>query len=210
MSKSHFQCGLSRLFGRKGIGYQRAKSDGGDRARSIVKRNPRIAKRFGGCHAHTPLSEAGRRISCGRVRCSVRISVHAFDLPSARTDLLSSIERLWTADEPIAPNVESQRTVGCARNADPFALPDFVRRLTVRSEPQRARLTEVDPVQPAINPQGFAQPSRAPRQVSYTLGAAVSLHDCDADGRLDRPGQNARAQAGRLARDVQHERAAIG
>src|SRR5208282_5017244 len=123
---------------------------------------------------------------------------------------LSSIERPRTADETIAPNVESQRTVGCTGNADPFALPDFVRRLTVRSEPQRAGPTEVDPVQPAIDPQGFAQPSRAPRQVSQTLGGAIPLHDRDAKGWLDRPDQDARAHAGRLARDVQHERDAIG
>lgn len=49
--------------------------------------------------------------------------------------LLSSIERRWTADEPIAPNVEAQRTVGRARNADPFTLPDFARRLIVITEP---------------------------------------------------------------------------
>src|SRR5271165_2795507 len=156
------------------------------------KRNPRIAKRIGGRHAHTPLSEAGRRVQAA----DGFISVRALDLPSAQTDLLSSIERLRTADEPIAPNVESKRNVGRPRNADPFAPPDFIRRMTIRSEPQRARLTEVDPVQPAINPQSFAQPARAPRQVSYTLGAAVSLHDCDADGRLDRPDQDARAHAG--------------
>src|SRR5271169_5002482 len=99
--------------------------------------------------------------------------MRAFELPSAPTDFLSSIERLRTADEPIASNVESQRTVGCARNADPFALPDFVRRLAIRSEPQRAGLTEVDPVQPAINPQGFAEASRAPSQVSHALGTAI-------------------------------------
>src|SRR5271170_6910035 len=120
--------------------------------------------------------------------------------------LLSSIERPRTADEPISPNVESQQTVGCACNADPFALPDFVRRLTIRSEPQRAGLTEVDPVEPAINLQGRAQPSGAPRQVSHSFGAAISLHDRDAKGWLDRPDQNARTHAGRLARDVQHER----
>src|SRR5476651_1650995 len=51
--------------------------------------------------------------------------------PAHRHRLLSSVERPWTADEPIAPNIESQRTVGCARDADPFALPDFVRPLTV-------------------------------------------------------------------------------
>jgi hypothetical protein len=43
-----------------------------------------------------------------------------------------------TADEPTAPSVESQWTVSCARNADPVAPPDLVRRLTVRFEPQRA------------------------------------------------------------------------
>src|SRR5271166_3356480 len=85
--------------------------------------------------------------------------------PHSAKLLVSPVQSLRTADEPIAPNVQSQRTVGCARNADPFAPPDFVRRLTVRSEPQRAGLTEVDPVKPAINPQGLAQPSRAPRQV---------------------------------------------
>src|SRR5277367_955560 len=124
--------------------------------------------------------------------------------------LLSSIERPRTADEPISPNVESQQTVGCACNADPFALPDFVRRLTVRSEPQRAGLTEVDPVQPAINFQGHAQPSGAPRQVSHSFGAAISLHDRDAIGWLDSPDQDPRAHAGRLAGHVQHERSAVG
>jgi hypothetical protein len=70
--------------------------------------------------------------------------------------------------------------------------PISVRRLTVRSEPQRTGLTEIDPVQSAINPQGRAQPSRAPRQVSQPLGAAISLHDRDALGWLDRPDQDAR------------------
>jgi len=123
---------------------------------------------------------------------------------------LSSIKRPRTADEPIAPNVESQRIVGCARNANSIALPDFAGPLTVRSKQQRAGLTEVDPVQPAINPQGFAQPSGTPRQVSHTLDAAIPLHDRDADGWLDRPDQHARAHPGCLARDVQHERDAIG
>jgi hypothetical protein len=85
---------------------------------------------------------------------------------------LSSIERLRTADEPIAPNIESQQTVRCAPKADPFALPDFVGRSTVRSEPQRTGLTEVDPVKPAINIQGCAQPSRPPRQ--FTVCGTVS------------------------------------
>src|SRR5271166_2974824 len=58
MSKSHFQCGLSRFFGRDRIGYQRAKPDGGDGARSMGKRNPRIAKRIGGAMLMPPLSEA--------------------------------------------------------------------------------------------------------------------------------------------------------
>lgn len=51
--------------------------------------------------------------------------------------LLSSIQRPRTADEPVAPNVEPQGTVRCSRHADPFALPDFLGRLTVGSEPQR-------------------------------------------------------------------------
>ena len=74
----------------------------------------------------------------------------------ALTFLISSIEYPWTADEGTAQNVESQRTIGCTRDADPFALPDLTGRLTVRSEPQWAGLTEVDPVQTAINFQGCA------------------------------------------------------
>ena len=62
------------------------------------------------------------------------------------------LSALRTADEATAPDVEAQRTVGRARNADPFAQPDFIGRAAVRSEPQRAGLTEVDPVQPAIDP----------------------------------------------------------
>jgi hypothetical protein len=82
------------------------------------------------------------------------------------------VERLRTADEAIDPVEKSQWTVGGARNADPFALPDLGRCLLVRSEPQRARLAEGDPVQPAINQQGRAQPSRASRKVSHLLDAA--------------------------------------
>src|ERR1700722_18715750 len=100
--------------------------------------------------------------------------------PHSENLLLSSIKRPRPADEPIAPNIESQRTVGGARQADTFALPGFAWRLTVGSEPQRAGLTKVDPIQPAIDRQGCAQPSRSPRQVSHPLDAAISLHDRDA------------------------------
>ena len=89
-------------------------------------------------------------------------------------------------------------------------MPDFVGRSAVRSEPQRTGLTKVDPVQSAIDLQGCAQPSRAPRQVAQPLDAAISLHDRDAIGGLDRPDQDARAHAWRLAGDVEHERDAIG
>jgi hypothetical protein len=94
--------------------------------------------------------------------------------------VVSSIERLRTTDEPIAANIESQQALGCACNADPFALPDFAGRSTVRSEPQRTGLTKVDPVQSAVNFQGYTQPSRAACQVSHVLGAAILLHDRDA------------------------------
>jgi hypothetical protein len=47
------------------------------------------------------------------------------DAQQAIPEVLSPIERPRTADEPIFPNVESQQTIGCARNADAFALPDF-------------------------------------------------------------------------------------
>ena len=66
----------------------------------------------------------------------------------------SLIERQWTADEPISSNVEAQQTVSRARNADPFALAKVGRRLTIRTQPQRAGLTEIDPIQPAIDRQG--------------------------------------------------------
>src|SRR5580700_7336141 len=94
----------------------------------------------------------------------------------------SSVERPRPADEQIAPNVEPQQPVGCARNADARALPEFIRRLTISAEPKRTSLTEVYPVQPAINRQGLTQASGPPRQVSNALGAAISLHDPDAMG----------------------------
>jgi len=43
-SKSHFQCGLSRLFGRESIGYQRAKPDGWDGARPSGERRNTISE----------------------------------------------------------------------------------------------------------------------------------------------------------------------
>ena len=75
---------------------------------------------------------------------------------AATANAVSPVKRLRTADEPIAPSVKSQQTVGGARNADPFALSDFARPLTVRLQRQRASLTEVDPLQPEINRQGLA------------------------------------------------------
>src|SRR5271165_6461430 len=72
MSKSNFQCDLCSLFGRERIRDQRAKPDGGDRAGSVGERDPRIAKRIGGCHAYTPLFEARRCISDERGAMSSR------------------------------------------------------------------------------------------------------------------------------------------
>src|ERR1700686_2446032 len=69
-----------------------------------------------------------------------------------------SVERPRIADERITPHVEAQRTRRRASNADPFALPDFARRVTVGCEPQWALVTEIDPVQPAIDAQSCAQP----------------------------------------------------
>ena len=55
MPETHFQRSLGSLSRHDRIGYQRTKPDSGDCARSMGKRNPRIAKRIGGCHVHTPL-----------------------------------------------------------------------------------------------------------------------------------------------------------
>ena len=80
----------------------------------------------------------------------------------------------------------------------------------ITSEPKRALVTEIDPVKPAIDVQGCAEPTWAPCQISQPLGAAVLLHDADAVRWLDCSDQDACANARPLARDVQHERAAIG
>jgi hypothetical protein len=85
--------------------------------------------------------------------------------------LVSIIERQRTADEPIAAKVKLKQC-----NADPFALPDLA-----SSEPQLTSVTKVDPVQSAVNLQGGTQPSRAACQLSHAPGAAISLHERDAD-----------------------------
>src|ERR1700722_20018182 len=83
MSKPDFQCGLRSLFGGDRIRDRRAKPEGGDRARSVGERDPRIAKHIGGCHTQTPLFDARRRISDESVRRSLHISVYPFDKLSA-------------------------------------------------------------------------------------------------------------------------------
>jgi hypothetical protein len=118
---------------------------------------------------------------------------------------LSSVERPRTADEAIPANVESQEAVCRACDADPSALPDFAGYLSVVSEAQRTVPTKVDSIQPAIDSQGCAQPSRASRQVSHLFGAAILPHRPNAAGRLDRPDQDACAYAWHFARDVEHE-----
>ena len=84
-------------------------------------------------------------------------------------------------------------------------------RLTVGSEPQRAGPAEVDPVQPAIDLKRFAQPSRAPRQISQARSTprfrsmiATPMVGSIALIRTPAP------MPSRLARDVEHERDAIG
>ncbi len=118
---------------------------------------------------------ADRRL-CARARCGrVAAAGHASDprpraarhlarrhsaVPDVLRDLRrcaeSFVKQPRTADEPIAPHVETQPAIRCASDADPPALPDVARRLTVGSEPERASPAEVDPIQPAIDVQGCA------------------------------------------------------
>src|SRR4051812_17746572 len=58
-----------------------------------------------------------------------------------------TVERPRTANETIVPKIEPQQAVGRTRDANPFTQADFVRRLPIRSEPQRAGLTKIDPIQ---------------------------------------------------------------
>src|ERR1700730_11104448 len=145
------------------------------------------------------------------IQCRSNLPVFHFNLPSLHrcTPLvpvtLSSVERPRAADEPIPANVEAQEAVCRARDADPSALPDFAGYLSVGSEAQRTVPTKVDSIQPAINSQGYAQPSRASRQVSHLFGAAILPHHPNAASRLDRPDQDACAYAWHFARDVEHE-----
>src|ERR1700722_1545037 len=86
MSESHFQGCLRRLFGRDRIRDERAKPDRRHNARSIVQWDLCVAKRIGSLHAHTPSSEAGRRMSDGGVRGSVQAS----DLAARTANVVSS------------------------------------------------------------------------------------------------------------------------
>src|ERR1700722_16221998 len=72
MSESHFQGCLRRLFGRDRIRDERAKPDRRHNARSIVQWDLCVAKRIGILHAHTPSSEAGRRMSDGGFEAAYR------------------------------------------------------------------------------------------------------------------------------------------
>src|ERR1700722_14537868 len=85
MSESHFQGCLRRLFGRDRMRDERAKPDRGQDARSIIKWDLCVAKRIGRLHAHTPSSEAARRISDGGVRGRVQS-----DLAGLTANVLSS------------------------------------------------------------------------------------------------------------------------
>ena len=71
---------------------------------------------------------------------------------------------------------------------------------------QRTVPAKVAAIQPAINSQGCAPPSRAARQVSQLFGAAILPHQPDTARGLDRPDQDAGADAWHFARDVEHER----
>ncbi len=127
----------------------------------------------------------------------------------ARRNRLWFVECLRTADESIAGNIKTQLAVGAACDADADAVRDFAGGAAVRSEPERAGLTQVDAVQSAVDLQCGAEAARAACQVSQPHGAAILLHERDAVGGFDRPDQNAGADIRCFARDVEHERDAI-
>src|SRR5580700_4485999 len=123
---------------------------------------------------------------------------------------LSSVERPRAADKRVPANIESQEAVGRACDADPPAPSDFAGDLAVVFEAQRTVPAKVDSIQPAVDSQGCAQPSRAARQVSHLFDTAIVPHQRDAARGLDRPDQDACADAWPFARDVEHKGAPIG
>ena len=109
------------------------------------------------------------------------------------------VEQFWAAHERTAPKIESQEAVCIPRNADPNAPPDFYRLVVTVSEPQRALLAKIEPIEPAINPQRGGEPSWPSRQIAHALDAAILPHDRDAFERLESPDQDAGSDPGFLA-----------
>src|SRR5208283_2235293 len=69
------------------------------------------------------------------------------------------LERSWTADERTVPKIKSQEAVRIPRNPDPKALADFAGFVVTASEPKKALLAKIEPIEPTINPQRRGEPS---------------------------------------------------
>src|ERR1700722_9080743 len=127
----------------------------------------------------------------------------------------SSVERLGAAHEQIALNIEAQHAIRLLRNANSNALADFPRVdlsgvAIIARQPKRTLLAKVEPVERTIDPQRLGEPSWAAREITQALGSAIVAHDRDPFERFERPDQDARADAFRLARDIQHPGKAVG
>src|SRR5262249_20873361 len=116
----------------------------------------------------------------------------------------SGVQALRPAHEAIVADVEAQRAVGLAGEADPYALSDLRRVLVALRKPQRLLAAEVDAVQAAVDGHRGGEAPRSARQVAQGLDAAVSLHRRYALQRFERPDQDACAYALGLARDIEH------
>ncbi len=127
---------------------------------------------------------------------------------------------LRAAHERTASFVKTKRLVGRVSDANPHgtcnstfrgARPPRPIRLWISqcSEPKRPARKQVKSIEASVNPQGRRQPPRSAREIKQRLALPVTLHQVNSFERFQRTNQNAAANAGFFARNIQHEMHAI-
>jgi hypothetical protein len=131
-----------------------------------------------------------------------------------------------SADEGIAPFVETQESVGGVSNADAFACADeqgsrlrkrlrSARRPRLRlghesAEPEGSRGAQVEAVEPAVDLKSGSETARAACQLEEARGFSVKLHLLEAFERFERADEDAASDVREFRGDIEHEMIAVG
>jgi hypothetical protein len=113
------------------------------------------------------------------------------------------------ADKGIATLVETERALGSAGDADANGFGDGAGGSSDGSEPQRARVAQVQSIMTAINPKSGGQTSGAAGEIEQPVGVAMILHELDAIEWFEGANENGGGGARRLTHDIEHEVGAV-